>query len=163
MPDQTYENADNSSQLANDLFTAQAGGLTIPTAPDFSDDDYNISPGDSPLYDEVATVAIADVTEDCLDGNGSFDKFMPAMDKHLQREYEQDRITGTQYAEVYVQMAQQAMGQAVSFALQKDQARWQAITAQMQARITEIQATQAIRNRTSSVRHEPDCCSVWFD
>ena len=99
MPDQTYENADNSSQLANDLFTAQAGGLTIPTAPDFSDDDYNISPGDSPLYDEVATVAIADVTEDCLDGNGSFDKFMPAMDKHLQREYEQDRITGTQYAE----------------------------------------------------------------
>lgn len=145
MPDQTYENADNSSQLANDLFTALAGGLTIPTAPDFSGNQFNITPGDdSDLYGDVATVSISDVTEDCLEGGGSFDKFMSAMDKHLEREYEKDRITGSQYAEAYVAMAQQAMGQSVSFALQKDQARWQAIQAQMQARIAEIQATQAL-------------------
>ena len=145
MPDPTYENTDNSSQMANNLFTALAGGLTIPTAPDFSDDQFNITPdNNSALYGDVVSVAITDVTEDCLDGNGAFDKFMSAMDKHLEREYKQNRITGSQYAEVYVTMAQQAMGQSVSFALQKDQARWQAIQAQMQARIAEVQATQAL-------------------
>lgn len=147
MSDQTYENADNSSELANNLFTALAGGLTIPTAPDLSGDKFNITPDEnSDLYGDVASVSITDVTEDCLNGDGSFDKFMSAMDKHLDDQYQKDRITGSQYAEVYIAMTQQAMGQAVSFALQKDQARWNAITAQMQARIAEIQATEALIN-----------------
>lgn len=145
MANETFVNIDNSSTLANDLFTALAGGLTIPTAPDFSGDKYTIDPDTtSELYADVATVSIADVTEACVDGNGAFDKFMQALDVHLTREFENNRITGSQYAEVYTAVANQALGQAVGFSLQKDQARWQAITAQMQARIAEIQATQAL-------------------
>jgi len=145
MPDQTYENADNSSGLANDLFTALAGGLTIPDAPDFSGSQFNVTPDEtSALYEDVASVGISDVTDGCLDGEGAFDKFMTAMDKHLEREFKGNRITGSQYAEAYVQIANGIMGNATSFALQKDQSRWQAITAQMQARIAEIQATQAL-------------------
>lgn len=141
-----FVNTDNSSTLANDLFTALTTGVNIPPSPDFSDPKYNFTPDtNSALYEDVVGATIAEVTagEDTLKGPGTFDVFMQAMDKHLEREFKGNRITGSQYAEAYTAIANQVMGQAVSFTLQKDQARWQAITAQMQARITEIQATEA--------------------
>jgi len=144
---QTVENVDNSSGLANDLFTTLTAGITIPSAPDFSGDEYTVTPDkNSELYSDVATVNISDVTTVDLEGDGAFDKFMCAMDLHLQREFKGNRITGSQYAEAYVALANQIMGQSVTFALQKDQAKWNAITAQMQARIAEIQATEALIN-----------------
>lgn len=147
MADVKFENTDNSSQLANDLFTALAAGITIPAAPDFSSPNFNINPDEnSILYEDVVPVDISAVTEDCLDGNGAFDKFMSAIDKHLEREFKGNRITGSQYAEVYTAVANQALSQAVGFSLQKDQAKWQAIQTQMQARIAEIQATEALIN-----------------
>ena len=145
MPD--FVNTDNSSALANDMFTALMAGASIPPPPDFSDPIYSFTPDtSSALYEDVVTTTVAEVTagEGTLEGPGAFDVFMQAMDKHLEREFKGNRITGSQYAEVYTAIANQVMGQAVSFTLQKDQARWQAITAQMQARITEIQATQAL-------------------
>ena len=142
-----FVNIDNSSTLANDLFTALTAGVTIPPSPDFTDPIYSFTPDtSSALYQDVIGATIAEVTagEDTLEGPGTFDVFMQAMDKHLEREFKGNRITGSQYAEAYTTIANQVMGQAVSFTLQKDQARWQAITAQMQARITEIQATEAL-------------------
>jgi len=142
-----FVNTDNSSTLANDLFTALMAGVNIPASPDFSDGKYDITPDQSSdLYSEIVGASIAEVTagEGTLEGPGAFDVFMQAMDKHLEREFKGNRITGTQYAEVYTAVANQVMGQAVSFTLQKDQARWAAVTAQMQARIAEIQATQAL-------------------
>lgn len=142
-----FVNTDNSSQLANDMFTALTAGVTIPASPDFSDPKYDFSPDtSSDLYSDIVGATIAEVTagDGTLEGPGAFDVFMQAMDKHLEREFKGNRITGSQYAEVYTAVANQVMGQAVSFTLQKDQARWAAVTAQMQARITEIQATQAL-------------------
>lgn len=142
-----FENTDNSSGLANDLFTNLTAGVTIPASPNFSDTKYNFSPNTtSELYTDVPSATIADVTEGSLTltGNGAFDVFMTAMDKHLEREFKGNRLTGSQYAEVYTAVSNQVLGQAVSFTLQKDQAKWQAITAQMQARIAEIKATEAL-------------------
>ena len=139
------ENLDNSSELANSLFTSLTDGITIPSVPDFSDPKFDFTPDQSSdLYGDVESATIKDVTEVCLDGDGSFDKFMAAMDIHLEREYEKGRLSGTQYAEVYASTIQAVLGQAVSFSLQKEQSRWGAVTAQMQARIAEIQATQAL-------------------
>ena len=142
-----FTNIDNSSDLANSLFTALTAGTTIPAPPDFSDPkfDFTIDPT-SVLYQDVDGATIAEVTQGdhTIGGTGAFDVFMTAMDKHLEREFKGNRITGSQYAEVYTAVANQVMGQAVAFTLQKDQARWQAITAQMQARIAEIQATEAL-------------------
>lgn len=140
-------NTDNSSQLANDLFTALTTGVTIPPSPDFTDPKFTFNPDTSTdLYSDIVGATIAEVTEGegTLQGAGAFDVFMIAMDKHLEREFKGNRITGTQYAEVYTAVANQVMGQAVSFTLQKDQARWAAVTAQMQARIAEVQATIAL-------------------
>lgn len=144
-----FENIDNSSTLANDLFTTLTAGVTIPASPDFSDPKYDITPDEtSDLYSDIAGATIAEVTagEHTLEGTGAFDVFMTAMDKHLEREFKGNRLTGSQYAEVYTAVANQVMSQAVSFTLQKDQARWAAVTAQMQARIAEIQATEALVN-----------------
>lgn len=144
---ETVTNIDNSSQLANDLFAALTAGVTIPPSPDFSDPKFDFDPDTtSDLYSDIVGATIAEVTEgsNTLEGAGAFDVFMIAMDKHLEREFKGNRITGTQYAEVYTAVANQVMGQAVSFTLQKDQARWAAVTAQMQARIAEVQATIAL-------------------
>ena len=144
-----FINSDNSSGLANNLFTALTTGVNIPPSPDFTDPKYNFTPDTgSALYQDVMGATIAEVTlgDKTLGGTGAFDVFMTAMDKHLEREFKGNRITGSQYAEVYTAVATQVMAQAVSFTLQKDQARWQAITAQMQARIAEIQATEALIN-----------------
>lgn len=142
-----FENIDNSSTLANDLFEDLTEGITIPPSPDFSDPKFDMTPDKtSDLYSEISGVSVSEVTEgECsLDGSGAFDVFMTAMDKHLEREFKGNRLTGSQYAEVYTAVANQTMGQAVSFTLQKEQARWAAVTAQMQARIAEIQTTQAL-------------------
>jgi hypothetical protein len=142
-----FENKDNSSQLANNLFDSLTAGVTIPAAPDFGDSKYTFNPDNtSELYKDVAGATIAEVTENKLEGDGAFDVFMSAMDKHLEREFKSNRITGSQYAEVYTAVANTVMSQAVGFTLQKDQSRWAAITAQMQARIAEIQATEALIN-----------------
>lgn len=148
MPNE-FVNSDNSSGLANSLFTALTAGVTIPPSPDFTDPKFDFTPDtSSALYQTVIGATIAEVTagSETLTGTGAFDVFMTAMDKHLEREFKGNRITGSQYAEVYTTVANQVMAQAVGFTLQKDQARWQAITAQMQARIAEIQATEALIN-----------------
>jgi len=144
-----FENTDNSSTLANSLFTALTAGVNIPPSPDFSDAKYSFTPDNSSeLYSIINPATIAGVTEGkgTLEGVGAFDVFMQAMDKHLEREFKGNRITGTQYAEVYTAVSNQVMAQAVGFVLQKDQAKWAAVTAQMQARIAEIQATEALIN-----------------
>ena len=144
-----FENTDNSTELANTMFTALTAGVTVPASPDFSDPKFDFEPDEtSELYSEISGATIAEVTqgENTLGGTGAFDVFMTAMDKHLEREFKGNRLTGSQYAEVYTAVANQVMGQAVSFTLQKDQAQWAAVTAQMQARIAEIQATEALIN-----------------
>lgn len=144
-----FVNSDNSSTLANSLFTTLTAGVTIPASPDFSDPKFDFDPDtSSALYQDIVGATIAEVTlgDKTIGGTGAFDVFMTAMDKHLEREFKGNRITGTQYAEVYTAVANQVMSQAVSFVLQKDQARWNAVTAQMQARIAEIEATVALVN-----------------
>ncbi|AWY09415.1 tail protein [Ruegeria phage vB_RpoP-V13] len=148
---QSVTNTDNSSALANSLFTTLTSGISVPADPDFSADRYNFDPATDAtagLYDDIVGATLAEVTagSGTIDGTGAFDVFMQALDKHLEREFKNNRITGSQYAEVYTAVANQAMGQAVGFVLQKDQARWNAVTAQMQARVAEIEAVVALVN-----------------
>lgn len=146
---QTVVNTDNSSALANSLFSSLTAGISVPANPDFSADKFNFDPltdSTTGLYTDIVGATLAEVTEGnkTLEGSGSFDVFMQALDKHLEREFKGNRITGSQYAEVYTAVANQALGLATNFTLQKDQARWNSVTAQMQARIAEIQATVAL-------------------
>lgn len=98
---------------------------------------------DNPLYVEVDKVSIAELTNRQIGGTGVFDALMDAMSVHLKDQYEKDRITGREYADVYTAAIQGAMGQAVSFLMGKDNAYWQAIMTQAQARTAEIEAVRS--------------------
>lgn len=142
---ETFTNIDNSSALANSLFTTLTSDVSIPAVPDLNDPIYSITPDESSeLYTTITGATLPELTTNAIDGTGAFDVLMSAMDKHLDRQFDKGRITGSQYAEAYTAITTQVLGNATQFVLQKDQARWQAITAQMQARIAEIQATQAL-------------------
>lgn len=135
----------NAAAIAIELYPTLTDGFTIPELPDFTLDKFNFDPDlTSDLYQDPKAVTVGDVTDACVDGDGDFDIMMKAVDAHLEREFKGNRITGAQYAEVYASVIQSTLNNATSFTLQKDQARWQAITAQMQARIAEIEATKAL-------------------
>lgn len=141
----TVTNIDNSSGLANDLYTALTAGVNFPAAPDFSEDKFTFDPDpNSVLYQDIDPVDLESITNGCIDGPGAFDKMMAAVDAHLDKEFKGGRITGAQYSEVYKGVMSQVLSNATSFALQKDQSKWAAIQAQMQARTAEIQATIAL-------------------
>lgn len=134
----------NADELANDLFTSLTADAPTPPVVDLTGDQYSFDTSDSTLYEDVDQITLEQLTEVDLEGEGVFDKLMKAVDIHVQREYKNNRITGDQYAEVYTAVVTAVLGQATSFLLQKDQAKWNAIQAQMQARIVEIQATEAL-------------------
>lgn len=68
-----------------------------------------------------------------IEGTGSFDTFMSAYMKHLEREFVEKRIQGADYATVYTQLISKAMDQAIQFELSKEQAYWQSLTSQLAA------------------------------
>ena len=141
----TYTDAQMVDDLAQQLFDSLVADAPTPPTIDFSDPKYDFTPDQtSELYADAPEVSLENLTQVALDGEGVFDKLMAAVDLHIQREFKGNRITGDQYAKVYTEAMSGVLGSSVQFLLSKDQAHWSAITAQMQARIAEIQATEAL-------------------
>lgn len=141
----TYTDAQMVDDLAQQLFVSLTADAPTPPTIDFSDLKYSFTPDlTSALYQDAPDIALVNLTEVNLTGEGVFDKLMAAVDLHIQREFRGNRITGDQYAKVYTEVMTGVLGSSVQFLLAKDQAHWAAVTAQMQARIAEIQATKAL-------------------
>lgn len=141
----TYTDAQMVDDLAQQLFVSLTADAPTPPTINFSDPRYSFTPDPtSDLYKDAKEISLTDLTQVDLAGEGVFDKLMASVDLHIQREFRGNRITGDQYAKVYTEAMTGVLGSSVQFLLAKDQARWTAITAQMQARIAEIQATKAL-------------------
>lgn len=90
----------------------------------------------------MADIIIGDVT----DGNnpkvnpGVFDHLMSSVELRLTEQFQQVRITGPQYAEVYLGAMQTTMAQAMQFVLQEQVASKQAELLEQQI-LTEVQTT----------------------
>lgn len=124
---------------ANTLLTSLLQGKTFPLPDvDLSDPSYVKPDGSGELYTLPVRINNEDLTTKVVDGSGVFDALMGGIAAHLRREFEQNRITGQQYTEAFVGAAGGAMQSAVSFLLGRDQAYWQAINAELQARALEI-------------------------
>lgn len=141
----TYTDAQMVDDLAQQLFDSLVADAPTPPTVDFSDAKFTFEPDEtSELYQDADPISLEELTVVDLSGSGVFDKLMAAMDLHIQREFRGNRITGDQYAKVYTEVMSGVLDSSVQFLLAKDQAHWAAVTAQMQARIAEIQATKAL-------------------
>jgi hypothetical protein len=118
---------------AIELFGLLTAGedFTLPDV-DF-DDPIFAQPVAGTLDDPITRLTNNDLTTIALDGTGTFDVLMRALRIHLQREFEANRITGDQYAKVYIALTEGAMSQAVQYLSIRDTTYWQAAIAQQQA------------------------------
>lgn len=77
---------------------------------------------------DITPVTVDDITQGSVTGTGIFDKLMATVAAQLQAEFQADRITKSDYGQVYVSALNNTLGQAIQFLLTKDQAALQAAT-----------------------------------
>jgi hypothetical protein len=65
-------------------------------------------------------IQISDLTEATLTGSGAFDVLAIAVKQHVAGEYTAGRITGDEYAQVYLGALQSTLDRALEFLLQRD-------------------------------------------
>lgn len=66
----------------------------------------------------MATIDIENVTNS--DETGIFDKLMQSINNNIEKQYLNNRITGSDYATVYLSSLQSALSQSIQFSLQED-------------------------------------------
>lgn len=95
----------------------------------------------------TAPILLADLTLASVQGTGVFDILMRATKEHLEQEFKQNRIKGTEYATVYLGSLNTVMGQSVQFLLSKDKAAFEAALVESQVRLAEAQILMAEAQR----------------
>ena len=82
---------------------------------------------------ELTDLTNGSITNQEWQGTGVFDKLMSAVNKNIEVQYQKGRITGSDYAQVYMQSLQATLQQAVEFLLRKDLTEAQIEIARQQA------------------------------
>lgn len=127
--------------LANDIFEEVLDGAQF-VIPDIDLAQF-IQPVPGTLDDPITKLTNADLTTQVVDGTGTFDILMKGLRCHLQQEYEKSRITGAEYAKVYIALTEAAMQQAVQFLINRESSYWGSIAAQQQALAAQAQVVTA--------------------
>lgn len=136
---------------ANTIFTDLMAGEDIDIP------DVDIGTITFPVFPDVDYTAPTRLTNDDLTtrkvaGNGTFDALMESFANHIKTEFEKGRITGAEYSKAWVSLTEGAMNTATQFLLGKDAAFWQAIAAQNQAKLAQVQiVTAQVQYETAKV------------
>ena len=96
-------------------------------------------------------IDVNDITDGNIDGTGSFDLFAKAMANHLKDEYDECRLTGADYANVYVGAIQNALSQSIQFELTRVQAGFAADLTEEQVQ-TQVNQTDNVLAQTEVIR-----------
>ena len=142
----THSTINDIASEANGLFSALASDvnvnlnlpeLTLPT--DFS------LPGEAgdPAYAQINPLDIEQLTTKQVDGTGVFDALMTAMNAQMTAQFEKGRITGGDYAKVYLGAIQSAMQFGLQFLLSKDAQYLQNLQLQAQVQLAQAQKVRA--------------------
>jgi hypothetical protein len=129
--------------LANELLTSLTAGksFALPvvdlTGPQFAAPTTPAGEGNANRLEND------DLTTRTVGGDGTFDAIMAGVSAHLKVEFEKGRITGEQYTKAYIEISAAALGNAVQFLVQRDNAYWQAVTAQLQAQVAQTAIVEA--------------------
>ena len=65
-------------------------------------------------------INVSDLTEQSLNGQGVLDVLLSTMRLHLDREYQEGRITGKEYSEVYIQSYVATLNASIEFLFQRE-------------------------------------------
>jgi len=117
---------------ANQLYELMIAGEDL-DFPDIDLDDSKFTIPGTDLNEAVSKLSNSDLTEKSIEGNGTFDVVLKALSVQLKAEREAERITGGEYTKAYIAMMEAALGNSVQFLINRDQAYWNAQTAQIQA------------------------------
>lgn len=132
---------------ANTLFTALAGDLDVNLAlPDLTlSTDFPLpDETDNPAYAELDPLTIAQLTTGVVNGTGVFDELMAAMNSQLSAQYEKGRITGGDFAKVYLGGIQSAMQTGLQFLLSRDQTYLANLQTQANIQLAQAQKVRAM-------------------
>lgn len=88
-------------------------------------------------------ILITDLSTGAVDGTGIFDLLMAATKLHIKAEYDNGRIKGAEYSQVYLGALQSAMTQSIEFLLKQE-------ATQAQNAILEQQLLQAIADTATA-------------
>lgn len=119
--------------LVENVTLPDLSGVTLPNLPDL----------DPAIFMDTPSIKMGDLTEGVTGGSGVFDKLMTSVTAHLDRERQAGRISNADFAKSYVDFSNGALGGAIQFLLQKDQAHWQAIAAQTAAKLALVELATA--------------------
>ena len=145
-----------------DQLMQQLAGSFDSTLPPFDpDDDAWKLPGgqDSDIYKPAEPVTNEALTEKKVDGKGTFDIVSSSIAAHLEGEFNAGRISGGEYTKAYIALMEAALGNSVQFLLQRDQAKWQALNAQIAAITARLQMEE-MKNRVMLSRIQVQNASV---
>jgi len=78
------------------------------------------------------SIKLTDLTNELVlsPGDGIFDTLMQTAELRLQDQYDQDRITGSDFAQVYLGVMQEVLKSSIAFLLQKDKTAMEAAIVQ---------------------------------
>jgi hypothetical protein len=147
---------------ANGLYTALLGSddIAVP-AFDLAGPQYMVpSTTGNVLYEPITNLTNDNLTTRTVGGSGTFDALMASVKAHLTEEYEKNRITGAEYTKAYIALVAQAMDTAAQFLLGREQSHWNALNAQMAARLAEV---QVVTSRVQLDAAKAQAVNVRFD
>lgn len=136
--------ASGADTLANTLLPSLIAGKTFnfPVV-DLSNALFAQPVASGVFYENPSLLEVTNLTTGSVGGDGVFDKVMSSLKAHLKEEYNANRITGAEYTKAYTNTVSTALQIAVQFLLGRDQAHWQAMLLQQQAKIAQTEAVKA--------------------
>ncbi len=129
---------------ANSLFSQLTNGLTIDLGT-FTplDLETTFEAGTDPTLPDVAPITLEDLTTKVVGGDGVFDGLMSALTAHLDQQFERGRITGAEYAQVYLGSVTASMQFGVQFLLGRDRAVLENLQVLETIKLTQAQRVRA--------------------
>lgn len=92
----------------------------------------------------LTNMPVERLTEVKLTGKGVFDVLMQSVKLHLEQEYNQNRIRGTEYSQVYLGSMTAILEQSTRFLLDKDKSALEAALIDAQVRLAEAQILKSL-------------------
>lgn len=91
----------------------------------------------------MVNITINDLTEATLTGTGVFDVLMRANKAHLEAEFVQNRIKGSEYSSVYLGSVTQIMQTALAFLMQREKISLEAQLLEQQVILAQVEVQKA--------------------